>query len=253
MTEIQKVQAFPASTDRCLAGLLRIWPYLAIQVNKSNPADGTAEGSWRPGAGAVFIFRAVCKKTGENTCEISLRHDLHWTSIWSRPTVPNEKASRKLNEKALEQMDRIFSNLGDFLQDESKFPKDVPVDSLNLDQVAWAIGAIVSVGIRLVIVYFRLILVASSGQAGGADFLRVAGLAGVLVGAMIAGLVKRRNPAWGGAFFEGLIVSIVNIGFSVLVYSSAFAMGYIDWIIYGVVGIAAASLASIRLPSRKAA
>lgn len=253
MTEIQKAQAFPASADRCLEGLLRIWPYLAIQVNKSNLAEGSAEGSWRPGAGAVFIFRAECKKKGENACEVRLHHNLQWTSIWSRPTVPNEKVGTKLNEKTLEQMDRIFSTLGQFLEDETKFPAGVPVVSLNLDHVAWAVGAIVSVGIRLLIVYFRLILAASPGQAGGSAFLRVAGLVGVLVGAMIAGLVKRRNPAWGSAFFEGLIVAIVNIAFSVLVYSSKYAMDYIDWIVYGVVGIAAASLASIRLPAKKAA
>ncbi|MGD0610767.1 MAG: hypothetical protein ABSB41_04575 [Anaerolineales bacterium] len=252
MAEIQKAQSFPASAERCLTGLVRIWPYLAIRVRSSNPAEGTAEGSWRPGAGAVFIFRAECKKTGEETCEVSLRHDLQWTSIWSRPTVPNEKVGSKLNEKTLEQMDRIFSTLGQFLEEEAKFPEGAAAVSLNLDHVAWAIGAIVSVGIRLLIVYFRLILAASSSEVGGSAFLRVAGLAGVLVGAMIAGLVKRRNPAWGSAFFEGLIVAIVNIGFSVLVYSSAFSMGYIDWIVYGVVGIAVASLASIRLPVKKA-
>ena len=108
MAEIQKAQSFPASADRCLAGLLRIWPYLSIQVINSDPMDGSAEGHWQPGAGAVFIFRAECKKIGENTCEVRLRHDLQWTSIWSRPTVPNERVGGKLNEKTLDQMDRIF-------------------------------------------------------------------------------------------------------------------------------------------------
>lgn len=124
--------------------------------------------------------------------------------------------------------------------------------SLNLDHVAWVTGAIVSIGIGLMIVDFRLILAASSSAAGGSAILRTAGLVGVLTGALIAGLIKRRKPAWGSAFFEGLIVAIVNIGFSVLVYSSTYAMGYIAWIVYGVVGIAAASLGSIRLPVRKA-
>lgn len=247
MTEIQKAQAFPASAVRCLEGLLRTWPYLAIQVKRSDPARGTAEGSWRPGAGAEFIFRAECKKTGENACEVGLRHDLQWTSIWSRPTMPNEKVGAKLNEKTLEQMDRIFSTLGQFLEDETKFPPGAALVSLNLDHVAWVIGAIVSVAIRVGIVYFR-----PPVSPAGTAFLRVASLAGVLVGAMIAGLIKRRHPAWGSAFFEGLIVAIVNIALSVLVYSSTYAMGYIDWIVYGVVGIAAASLASIRPPAKKA-
>jgi hypothetical protein len=251
MTEIYKARSFPASSARCMAGLLRIWPFLDIRVRRSNPAEGTAEGSWQSGSGAAFIFRAECKKTGENACEVVLRHDLQWTSIWSRPVVANETVSKKLNERTLEQVDRIFSTLGEYLQDETKFTKGTPPASLTLDHLAWAIGAVVSIGARLSVGAIQRDLNPALGQSGAFPLLRLMGLAGVLVGGLVAGFLKRRAPARGSAFFEGLIVAIVNIWLSLVVYSSAFAMGTIDWIVYGVVGVAAASLVSIRFPAKR--
>jgi len=252
MTEIQKARTFPASSDRCLGGLVRIWPYLNIRVRKSDPADGSAEGSWQPGSGATFLFRAECKDAAEGACEVTLRHDLQWTSRWSRPVVANEALGQKLNARTLEQMERIFSTLGEYLEDETKFTARTPPASLALDHVAWAVGAAISIAARLLVGAVQVPLHPAFSQFAGPALPRVIALAGVLVGALVAGLLKRRTPEKGSAFFEGLVVAIVNLWLSLVIHSIAITLGTVDWIVYCVVGVVAASLASMRIPVRNA-
>ena len=252
MTEIQKARTFPASSDRCLGGLLRTWPYLNIRVRKSDPAQGTAEGSWQPGSGATFVFRAECKEAAQGACEVTLRHDLQWTSLWSRPVVASEALGQKLNARTLEQMDRIFSTLGEYLEDETKFTARTPPASLTLDHIAWAVGVAVSIAARLLAGAVQTPLLRAFGQSAAPSLLRVIALAGVLVGALVAGLLKRRTPEKGSAFFEGLIVAVVNLWLSLVIHSIAITLGTVDWIVYCVVGVVAASVASIRISVRNA-
>jgi hypothetical protein len=247
MTEIQKIQSFSAPLERCTEGLSRIWPYLDMKPRSSDLASGTAEVNWSTGSGAVFVFRLACKVDPDGQTEVTLRHDLSWTPVLSRPMANSEKAGRMLSEKANSQMDKVFSSLGEFLVDETRFPKGVAPASLDVDHLAWLAGGAVSLVAR----FLAAIIPSSQAADGKVQFLRALGLAGVLVGAAVAGLIKRRKPSKGSAFFEGLIVAIVNIWMSLLFYRSYFNMSPADWVLYGLVGITAAALASLRLPGRK--
>jgi hypothetical protein len=252
MAEIHKTQSFPAPLERCREGLTRIWPYLDMKPRSSNPSAGIAEVNWTPGSGSVFVFRLAIKTGPDGQTEVTLRHDLSWTQALSRPLVNSEKMGQMLAEKASLQMEKVFSTLEEFLADETKFPKGVAPASLDMDHLAWLAGSAVSVGLRFLAAQFQTALFPSlQGADGKAQFLRALGMVGVLIGAAAAGLVKRRKPSKGSAFFEGVIVAIINIWMSLLFYKSFFTMSAIDWVLYGLVGITAASVASLRLPARK--
>jgi len=248
MAEIQRTQTFPAPVKRCFEGLLRVWPVLEIQVKKTDPEMHTAEGYWDPSGGAKMIFRGECRDGGDGSTQVTLRHDLQWTPVLSRPNVTSEKAAKAFDERIFIQMDKVLEMLGKFLEDETSLPKITPGLGLDLDHLAWIIGAIVSVGLRLLAglagsSWFPGI---GNGADGQATYLRIMGVAGVLVGSAVAGLVKRRNQRKGNAFFEGLIVALANVWLSIFVYKPFFSMGCVDWGVYGLTGLTAAALVSMR-------
>jgi len=247
MTEIQKDQTFSAPPARCLEGLLRVGPYVEMKVKRSDAAAGTAELNWEPG-GAAFVFRLSCTDAGSGQTQVQLQHDLAWTPVLSRPVVNSERMRQQLDERVRVQMERIFTTLEEFLQDETRFPKGVTPTSLEIDHLAWAAGGAISVGLRWLAAQLQPVLARSVGRG---QFLRAVGLAGILVGAAAAGLLKRRNPSRGSAFFEGLIVVIVNIWMSLFIYQKVFSLGVVDWVISALVGLTAGWLASMRLPARK--
>jgi hypothetical protein len=90
------------------------------------------------------------------------------------------------------------------------------------------------------------------GQSGSSALLRLTALAGVLIGSLVAVPHKCRDPLKGSAFFEGLVVVVVNPWLSSVIQSAAFTSGTIDWIVYGVAEVAAAPLFFVRFPSRNA-
>jgi hypothetical protein len=248
MAEIQRVQNFPAPIERCFEGLLRVWPVMEMQVKKTDHEAFTAEGHWSPGGGARMVFRAACKDNGDGSTQVTLRHDMHWTPVWSRPNVMNEKAAKAFDERIYVRMDKILETLGKYLEDETSLPKITPGLGLDLDHAAWIGGAIVSVGLRLLA---RLagpgwLPVIANGANRETTYLRIIGVVGVLIGAVVAGLVKRRNPLKGNAFFEGMIVALANVWLSIFVYKSFFSMGCVDWGVYGLIGLTAAALASMQ-------
>jgi hypothetical protein len=247
MAEIQRSQTYPVSIERCFEGLRRVLPATEIQVKKTNLEAHSTEGNWNPG-GTTLVFRAECKDLGEGNSEVTIRHDLQWTSMLSRPNLRNEKAVNAFNEKVFGQMERVLDTLGKYLVDETSLPKITPGMGLDLDLAAWTTGAIVSIGLRL------LADIAAPGWFHGiantevarSIYLRIVGIAGVLVGGVAAGLVKRRAPLKGSAFYEGLIVALANVSLSILIYKPYFSMGCVDWGIYGLTGFTFASLASMQ-------
>jgi hypothetical protein len=246
MTEIQRVRTFPVPPGRCFEGLLRVWPAAEIQVKKVNQETRRAEGDWNL-LGMTMIFHAECKVVEDGATQVIVSHDLQWTSIWSRPKVTSEKAARAFDERTYQQMDRAMDMLGKYLEDESSLPKMSPVLGLNIDHLAWIIGAVVSIGFRLL-----ASLVASIGSSEQGSNFKLVGWLGVIFGAITAGLVKRRQPIKGNAFFDGLIVAVVNIAFSGLVYRIYFQMGWVDWVVYGLIGLICATLASLQIPRKNA-
>jgi hypothetical protein len=77
--------------------------------------------------------------------------------------------------------------------------------------------------------------------------MRLFGVVGVAVGGLTAGLMKRRKPLKGNAFFEGLIVALAHVWFSLLVSKAYFTMGCVDWATYAVTGILFAAIASLQV------
>ncbi len=252
MAEIQRSQTFQVPIERCFEGLKRVLPATEIQVKKTNPETHSTEGNWNPG-GTTLVFRTECKDLGEGNSEVTICHDLQWTSMLSRPNLRNEKAVNAFNEKVFGQMDKVLDTLGKYLVDETSLPKITPSMGLDISLPAWTIGAIVSIGLRL------LADIAAPGWFHGiantevarSIYLRIVGIAGVLVGAVVAGLVKRRTPLKGSAFYEGLIVALANVSMSILVYKNFFSMGCVDWGIYGLTGFTFASLASMQFGKKK--
>jgi hypothetical protein len=246
MAEIQKTQIFNMTPERCFEGLRRVFPILEVAIKRSDPVTRTLEAVWSPG-GMQIILRAVCMASGDGT-EVTLSQDIKWTPVLSRPMLAGEKESKKLNDKVNQMMSAVFEMLEKFLQDENSLPKLAPVAGLDLDHVAWIIGAVVSLGLRSVAIFLLPNWIPSLTQTadGAMMFMRLAGVAGVLVGALTAGLLKRRKPLRGNAFFEGLIISILHIWFSMLFSKTYFTMGCVDWTTYMATGIIIASIASMK-------
>jgi len=253
MAEIQRAQTFPAPVERCFEGLLRVWTVMEIQVKKTDHEAHTAEGHWSPGGGAKMVFRSECKDCGGGSTQVTLRHDMQWTPIWSRPNVRSEKAAKAFDERIFAQMDKVLEKLGKYLEDETSLPKITPGLGLDLDHIAWIVGAIVSVGLRLLAgrAGTGWLPGIANGAEGEATYLRIMGVAGVLVGAAVAGLVKRRNPLKGNAFFEGMIVALANVWLSIMLYKPFFSMGCVDWGVYGLTGLTVAALASMQFRKNK--
>jgi len=252
MAEIQRTQTFPAPIKPCFEGLLRVWPVLEIQVNKSDPETYTAEGHWSPGGGAKMIFRLECKESSDSLTQVTLRHDIHWTPILSRPKVAGEKAARAFDERIFAKMDKVLETLGKYLEDENSLPKLTPGLGLDLDHPSWIVGGLVSIGLRWLagIGGSSWLPGIANRTDGQVTYLRIMGVIGVVVGAAITGLVKRRNPLKGNAFFEGMIVALVNVWLSIMFYQKIFSMSCVDWGVYGLAGLTAAALASMQFANR---
>jgi len=182
---------------------------------------------------------------------VIVRNDPKWTPIFIRPRVFNEKISKMLEENTSKIIDEIYNKLREFLNDGEKFSLIAPTNSLELDFLAWIVGSVTSIGLRLAAGFAGSgwLSIFSERPDGNSLYMRLMGVLGVLVGAAVAGWVKRRNPGKGNAFFEGLIVAIANITLSVFLYKPIFSMGMIDWVIYFIAGVSAAYL----IPSRKGA
>jgi hypothetical protein len=247
MAEMQKMQVFNATPERCFDGLQRVFRNLEVVIKRSDPATRTMEAVWSPG-GAQIIIRAVCKDSGGAT-EVTLSHDTKWTPVWSRPMAMTEKDLKKLNDKVIQLMSAVFEMLEKFLADENSIPKLAPVAGLDLDHVAWIIGAVVSLGLRSAAIFLLPTWIPSLTQTAdrATMYMRLAGVVGVVVGGLTAGLVKRRNPLKGSAFFEGLIVALAHIWFSLLVSKAYFTMGCVDWATYVVTGMVFAAFASMQI------
>jgi hypothetical protein len=247
MAEIQKMQTFNATPEQCLEGLRRVFPILEVAIKRSDPVMRTMEAAWSPG-GLQLIIRAACKDSGGAT-EVTLSHDMKWTPVWSRPMAMSEKNSKMLNDKIAERMDAVFEMLGKFLVDENSIPKLAPVTGLDLDHAAWVIGAVVSLGLRSAAIFLVPTWIPSLTQTvdQATMYMRLVGVAGVVVGGLTAGLMKRRKPLKGNAFFEGLIVALAHIWFSLLVSKAYFTMGCVDWATYVVAGIVFAAFASMQI------
>jgi hypothetical protein len=119
---------------------------------------------------------------------------------------------------------------------------------LDLDHLAWITGAIVSIGLRYLAGRFGLSWLPGSTNTGGGQgsYLRILGVAGVLIGGVVAGLIKRRNPLKGNAFFEGMVVALANVWMSIFIYKGLFTRGCLDWGVYGLTGLTAAALVSMK-------
>jgi hypothetical protein len=248
MAEIQRKQIFPFPVKRCFEGLLRVLPVMEIQVKKSDPEKRTVEGHWSPGGGAKMVIRADCRENEAGLTELTLRHDMQWTPVLSRPNIKNEIAAHAFDERVLAKMDGILETLGKYLTDESSLPKMTPGMGLDLDHLAWITGAIVSIGLRYLAGRFGLGWLPGSTNTGGGQesYLRILGVAGVLIGGVVAGLIKRRNPLKGNAFFEGMVVALANVWMSIFIYKGLFTRGCLDWGVYGLTGLTAAALVSMK-------
>jgi hypothetical protein len=246
MAEIRKTQVFNATPEQCFEGLRRVFPILEIAIKRSDPALQTLEAAWSPG-GVQVIIRTACKVSDSGT-EVTLSHDIKWTPVWSRPTAMSEKNSKIMHDKVLERMGAVFEMLEKFLADENSIPKLAPVTGLDLDHVAWIVGAAVSLGLRSAAIFFLPNWIPSLTQTadGTTLYMRLVGVVGVAVGGLTAGLIKRRKPSKGNAFFEGLIVALAHIWFSLLASKAYFTMGCVDWATYGVTGIVFAAIASMQ-------
>jgi hypothetical protein len=162
-----------------------------------------------------------------------------------RPRAQTEKLAKMLDENTNKYMDKVFAGLSEFLQDEAKYAKTAPMTSLDLDHLAWIAGAATSISLRSLAGWLGPMLFSSlQGSDQMSNFLRLAGVLGVVFGATAAGLVKRRNPLKGNAFFEGFIVGLANVIMSILFYKPYFTIGCVDWAIYGMTGVTLAALAS---------
>jgi hypothetical protein len=195
-----------------------------------------------------MVIRADCRENGSGSTEVTLCHDMQWTPVLSRPNIKSEKAAQAFDERVLAKMDGILGTLGKYLTDESSLPKMTPGMGLDLDHLAWIIGAIVAIGLRFLA--GRLgpgWLPGSTNWVGGQEsYLRILGVLGVLVGGAMAGLIKRRNPLKGNAFFEGMVVALANVWMSIFIYRGLFTRGCLDWGVYGLTGLTAAALVSMK-------
>jgi hypothetical protein len=251
MAEIQRTLPLPFPAAQCYDGVRRIWPLMGIKVTRSDPAARMIEGRWDPG-GVILVFRCECREAGEGAAEVSLRNDPQWTPVLSRPNIASASAAQKYSDQVLARMDGILAALEKYLQEgEPGLPVPSSRPSLELDHLAWAAGAVISAAFRLLAGWLGPLLVVSlQGTEQQSAFQRAVGALGVLIGAVAAGLVKRRNPAKGSAFFEGFIVAIACIWLNMMFYRTYFTMGCADWAFYFVVGGAFAALGAMRV-SRK--
>lgn len=213
MAEIQRTQTYRMAVGRCFESLLRVWHVMEIQMKKSDPETYTAEGHWSLGWGAKMIFRAECRDNSDGSTQLTPRNDMHWTPILSRPSRAGEKAARAFEGRILAKMERVLEALGNYLQDENSLPKLTPGLGLDLDHPAWIVGGIISVGGRWLtgLAGPGWLPAIANGTDGQVTYLHIMGVTMVIVGAAVTGFVIRRNPLKGSAFFEGMIVALVNV------------------------------------------
>jgi hypothetical protein len=246
MAESEKSQTMNFSADRCFECLLRVFPHLQINVRKSDETSRTVEGFWTSSAGAQFVVRASCSLTSENSTNVVLGYNSEWASIFSRP-VAIGRGAKLVQEQVNEKMDAIFSDLVRYLPNLEALPKPEPVQRVQMDMPAVMLGGFTSLGARVL----ASVLTPGLYQAyhwnlqDEANFTRAISIVGVFIGALVAGLVKRREPVLGNAMLEGVMVGLVNVWFSIIACKTFFSIDWQDWIVYGVVGAIGGALGTL--------
>ena len=204
----EKSQTFNFPADRCYEGLLQVFPRAGIKIQAQDPAARTVRGLWsHPGeVGARSPMEAACDPAGDNSTTVRLMYS---------PDVPKllQKISRS-SKMVTERMDQVFALLTDNLKDPEAFARAKPESRQTFDMIAAVSGTVVALGLRvLFVLYFvdkNLYQYYHMNLESEARTMMIAGVVAAGLGALVAGAIKRRDPALASATVEGLAVGVAN-------------------------------------------